>query len=159
MQQEQNGQDASDNNQRKDPQAKVSLIWTISSTATAIWIFLIGIFLLWIFLPDYVPDRADRAKVFIESMFSLAIVVVVVVHAMMYFKQAKVMDAQSRISEQLAATALRQYEVTDRPWLAVSVRIISPLTFDEQGGHLTFLIVAENVGRSVAVNATLQPRL
>lgn len=105
MQQEQRSQDAGNDNQGKDPQTDVKPIWSITGTATAIQIFLISLFLLWVFIPDYVPDRSDAAKVFIESLFSLAIVIVVVVHAIMYYKQAKAMDAQVQQSERAIKAA------------------------------------------------------
>ena len=114
MQQEQNSENTNNNNKRENQQANVRLIWSVSSTATAIHVFLLGVFLLSIFLPDYVPDRADRAKVFIESMFSLAIVVVVVVHAMMYFKQAKAMDAQVQQSERAVKAAENNVETVEK---------------------------------------------
>ena len=114
MEQEQRSENTGDNNKRENQQVEVKLIWSVSSTATAIWLFLIGVFFLWIFLPDYVPDRADRAKVFIESIFSLGIVIVVVVHAIMYYKQAKAMDAQVQQSERAIKAAENNVETVEK---------------------------------------------
>ena len=48
----------------------------------------------------------------------------------------------------------RQLEAADRPWLRVDVESVGPLTFDNS---CTFdvQLIAKNVGRSVAVNATV----
>ena len=105
MQQEQRCEDAGNNEERKDAQPEIKPLWSVTGTSIAIWIFLIVLFFVWIFLPDYVPDRADRAQVFLESMFSLAIVIVVVVHAVMYYKQARAMDAQVQQSERAVKAA------------------------------------------------------
>ncbi len=64
-----------------------------------------------------------------------------------------------KTAEDSAETARKAYERTDRPWLAVDIGIISPLTFNEQGGHLTFRISTINIGRSVALNATINPAI
>jgi len=151
MQQEQRGQDAGDNNQRKEHQTKISLIWTVSSTATAIWIFLLGVFLLWIFLPDYVPDRVDRTKVFIESMFSLAIVVVVVVHAMMYYKQAKEANRQAQSSAQLIEVMV----LTELPYIRVG-DWKPPRICDSKGLHVEARL--RNAGRTIAWDVTTGSR-
>jgi hypothetical protein len=96
MAQEQRIENRNDNEQRQDQQAERKPIWTITGTATAIQIFLITSFFLWLFIRDYVPNNSPT--VFIESIFSLAIVIVVVVHAIMYYKQAQAMDAQLKVS-------------------------------------------------------------
>jgi hypothetical protein len=87
------------NNDRSDQQqARIKLIWTVSHTAIAIWALLIGVGLLWLWISDHVP-LATRAQVFIESVFSLAIVIVIVVHAVMYYKQASEANKQANAME------------------------------------------------------------
>ena len=66
------------------------------------------------------------------------------------------MKSQRRIAEQQTAIALQQLRMTDRPWLDAHVMMTTPLTFN--GGaidRLGCVIVARNVGRSVAINATI----
>lgn len=136
MQQEQSSENGSNHEKREDPQAKVRLVWSTTGTAIAIWIFLIVLFFLWVFLPDYVPDRTDRAKVFLESMFSLAIVIVVVVHAVMYFKQADI--------------AARQIDlIIENERAYIGVRNIKPIGLDGKE-DLAVRITFRNGGRSPA---------
>jgi hypothetical protein len=67
MEQEQGSENRADNEQVKDPQTKRKPIWSVTGTAAAIQAFYIVLFLLWVFIPDYV-DRSNAATVFIESM-------------------------------------------------------------------------------------------
>jgi hypothetical protein len=114
----------------------------------------------------YVTKDSVRFQFWVGFMFSFMALVVVTIQVVIYAqqaefmkRQAKTMEDQSEISDRLATTALRQFEITDRPWLAVDVSIIGPLTFNEQGGNITFRIVAENVGRSIALNATVHAKM
>ena len=142
MEQEQRSEDTADNNKRENQQPEITLIWSVSSTATAIWLFLIGAFLLWIFLPDYIPDRAGRAKIFIESIFSLAIVVVIVVHAVMYYKQARTMHAALLQSE-------KALKITERAYVGVGSIVLTATHSRDiakrQMQDITLTI--ENIGR------------
>lgn len=127
--------------------------------AIAIWVFILAGGLMAYVSAFYVNEHSVRVNFFVGSLFSIAAVIVVVIQAVIYDRQAKALDAQLKISERLATTALRQFEITDRPWLAVDIELISPLTFDEQGGYLTFRIFAKNVGRSLAINATVNTKI
>jgi hypothetical protein len=83
-------------------------IWSVSHTAIAVWCFFLGTGLIWFWVRDYVP-LATQAQVFIESIFSLAIVIVIVVHAMMYYKQAKEANRQVEISGDSLIIGSRSY--------------------------------------------------
>jgi hypothetical protein len=74
--------------------------------------------------------------------------------------QLSVMREQLITMESQIEIAQRQFELTGRPWLAFSVRPVSPLTFGDQGSmSLTLSLTARNVGRSVAVNVTINARI
>ena len=155
MQQQQSSDNTNDNDKRENQQPEVKLIWSVSNTATAIWIFLFGVFVLWCFLPDYVPDRANRAMVFIESVFSLAIVVVVVVHAMMYFKQAKAMDAQVNQTERAIKAAednVKTVEKTsiyaNRAYITARIKAVNPV--DQRLNRFYLRLRIENSGNTPA---------
>lgn len=135
MAQEQRIENRNDNKERKDPQTERKPIWTITGTAIAIQVFLISLFFLWVFIPDYVQDRSDAAQVFIESMFSLAIVIVVVVHAMMYYKQARAMDAQVQQTERAIKAAEDNVETVEktsiyanRAYVTAKIRSVTSVT-------------------------------
>lgn len=62
---------------------------------------------------------------------------------------------QARAVEDGAAAARKSVELTDRPWVSVNITLNGPLTFNDQGASVRFMIIAKNVGRSVAVNVTI----
>jgi hypothetical protein len=125
---------------------------TVTGIAIAVWIFIGLTALLWVVISNNITDEAKRFEVGIMAMLNIAIVVIVVVHAVIYHNQTKAMIAQGE-------TSLRQFEITDRPWLMADISLASPLTFDSQGGHLTFKVAVKNVGRSVAVNMTINAKM
>jgi hypothetical protein len=139
----QNMQKNSDNQHR---------IWNVSYTAIAIWCWLITAVIVRLWVYDHVPD-AYKAQVFVESILTLAIVDVVVVHAVMYYKQAKEANRQAEI-------ALKQIEITDRPWIKFKCFFNSGISFLENGQLSTwFRFIVRNVGKSVAVNTRIRARL
>jgi hypothetical protein len=74
-------------------------------------------------------------------------------------KQSGHMEGQFEVMKQQADIAFRQLETTDRPWLVVDAELTSDLTFDERGiGHLGCRVIARNIGRSVAVNTTINAK-
>lgn len=135
------------------------------------FLVVVGTWLLWQFCYG-LPDK-DFWTVFIGGSLNLFILAAMLVQAHVSRKQWRAMqdglektqtliEQNERVAasaEDSAQTARKAYERTDRPWLRVDIGIISPLTFDEQGGHLTFAISATNIGRSVALGATINPRI
>lgn len=79
----------------------------ITGIAIAIWFFLGGFFLLRLYVYDHIPADPGRTTVLIESMFSLAIVIVIVVHAIMYYKQAQEANKQASASTQMIELIVR----------------------------------------------------
>ena len=55
--------------------------------------------------------------------------------------------------------ASKQLGLTERPWISPSAYIISPLTADENGIHITLRIEVANVGNSPAVGIWIEPSL
>ena len=162
MQENQNPSDEPQDRNQKDRVRDFFSRPEITGIAIAFWFFVGSFFLLRFYIYSHIPNDPERTKVLIETLFSLVLGIVVIIQAGIYFRQAEFMkqqattlEGQKEIADRLATTALKQFEITDRPWLAVDVVLISPLTFTEQGGNVTFLITAKNVGRSVAVNASI----
>ncbi len=69
-----------------------------SGVSSAIIVFLLFGSLIFLIAHDYIPDNAKRAEVLLASMFSLAIVIVVIIQAGIYSRQAKALDAQMKIA-------------------------------------------------------------
>lgn len=153
MAQEQLIENRNDDDQRHNQQTNRKPIWTVTGTAAAIQIFLITSFFLCLFIRDYV-DPKNVAAVFIESEFSLAIVIVVVVHAIMYYKQAKVMEAQLQITN-------RTFDLLERPSLGVKdayivkmeigMKIVVVVEY-QNGGHLPARSVRALSGTAIMNN-------
>ncbi|MGB7925416.1 MAG: hypothetical protein WCF57_19415 [Pyrinomonadaceae bacterium] len=139
------------------------------------WAF-IGLLLVALFW----PNLSERTKFFTENLFNLIIAFAVIAQVVIYRKQWHVMLQQwqamrdglkhsnnviDQMKAQLAAVHSqseimhRQFEITDRPWLSFEAIFTEPLTFTDQHVKLAFRFVAKNVGRSVAVNTTINVKL
>lgn len=146
MDQSDNGQNMQKNGEYKNR------IWNVSYTAIAVWCWLITAVIVRLWVYDHVPDPY-KAQVFVESVLTLAIVDAVVVHAVMYYKQAKEANRHAEI-------ALKQFEITDRPWIKFKASFTGGISWFENGQLSTeFRFIVRNVGRSVAVNTTIRASL
>jgi hypothetical protein len=134
MQQKQSSENEADNNRNnQEPGAAIS---RITGTAIAIWIFVAGGAILWVAVHDNVADTTKSFEVFIASIFSLALVIVVVIQAGIYFKQARAMDAQ----QEIMGTSLR---VSQQSY--VGVHSIADRELSDGRGKI-ILIKIENIG-------------
>lgn len=115
----------------------------VTGIAIAIWFFLGGLFLLRLYIYDHIPTDPGRTAVLVESMFSLAIVIVVVVHAVMYLRQAKAMDAQLRVSDTSLVTSNQAY---------VGIHSIEDHNLSD---GRAILMKLENIGRVPADNISI----
>lgn len=114
----------------------------------------------------YITKDSVRMHEWTAFMLGFIGLVVIWVQIVIYAQQAEFMkqqaqtlDAQREISDRLATTALRQFEITDRPWLKVDITVNGPLTFNARIMQLSFRFIAKNVGRSVAVNVTVNAKI
>jgi hypothetical protein len=138
----------------------------IVGVLSAVFLGVLGIVLIGLACAIWIP-LGQRGQVFAQSALSLAIFVVVIFQACIYFRQARALDRQvryaarqTRLSRQLTKTALNQFEVTDRPWVKFEAQFTKSLIFDGRGGVDTQLRVrAKNIGRSVALNTTINVAL
>jgi hypothetical protein len=95
MEQQQNPTNHQNNSEGK--QNNNSPIAPITGTSLAIILFALGAAILGWLIHDYIP-LGERGKLFTESVFSLAIAIVVIIQAGIYFRQAKALDAQMKIA-------------------------------------------------------------
>jgi hypothetical protein len=65
-------------------------------------------------------------------------------------------EAQAGAMSEQASTAQKQFEITDRAWLAVDVAPGGPLLFRGDSVTLPVMYTVKNVGRSVATKVTVQ---
>jgi hypothetical protein len=96
MKQQDNGQSHTDDAYGNKQENEV--IPPVTGIALAIILFLLCGALIFLAVHDYIPDNAKRAEVFLASMFSLAVIIVVIIQAGIYFRQARVLDAQLRLA-------------------------------------------------------------
>lgn len=123
----------------------------ITGIAIAIWVFVLGFFLLRLYIYDHIPTDPERTKVLIESMFSLALGIVVAMQAAIYFRQAKALDAQLKLSNDT-------FKLLERPSLGVrgasihtlqpGKRVIVKVEY-QNSGHLPARAVASEHGVAV----------
>lgn len=124
----------------------------ITGISIAIIVFLLGGFFLWLGIHSYIPDRTESNKLFVESMFSLALVIVVIIQAGIYFRQAKALDAQLELSRNAVKYSEAAYVTVDvaemLKKLTVGKPILSLVRFVNSGntpaydlciyGHISF---------------------
>jgi hypothetical protein len=130
-------------------------------------ILIVAVLIIAAFARGFFPDNPQAGIKFAsDAIFSLLALTVIIIQAVIYAQQAifmkqqaETLDKQREASVQLAETAFKQFEITDRPWLAFDAEVTSPLTFNEQNMQLGFKLSAKNVGRSVAVNATIKSKI
>lgn len=91
----------------------------ITRISIAVWVFLIGFFLLRLYIYGHVPSDPERAKILIESIFSLAVGIVVAMQAAIYFRQAKALDAQLEETRKLIAQNERFSRINSRAYVFI----------------------------------------
>ncbi len=82
-----------------------------------------------------------RLSHWVEIFLTLALVFVGIEQLRAYLRQAHIMAGQARIMEkqtEIANNQLTESQAQERPWISIiGARPITPLVFDESGGHLT----------------------
>jgi hypothetical protein len=99
----------SQNGAQDDPNTKENgdAITLTGIASAAILFFIIVSFGIGVVVTDYITDGGERTKVIFESLFSLAIVIAVAIQTGLYFRQAKVLDAQLTESMEFRAQTER----------------------------------------------------
>src|ERR1041385_9243884 len=77
----------------------------------SIIVFLLLIWFWWVYLGDHIPDQAKRAEVWVQSLLSTAILIVVAIQACIYFRQAIALDRQVRHSARQSRMAREQIKI------------------------------------------------
>lgn len=143
MQQHRGSDNDKDNGQRKESGLDSGDIPPITGTAIAVWAFVIGGGFLWFFLHSYISETSEAIKLWVESIFSLALVIVVIIQALIYFRQAKALDKSLEIARESMVYAQRAY---------VSVTDVSLEGFPGGG---VFHLKIENSGNTPAYDAEI----
>src|SRR5260370_5940620 len=140
MKQEDNGKrDANNANRDK---AENGVVRPVTGISFAIIVFLLFGGLIFLVVHDYIPDNAKKAEILLASMFSLAIVIVVIVQCGIYFKQAKTFDAQ--LEETRKATRYGQ-----SAYITVQTLTLTKFTVGEP---MEIKLVLVNSGNTPAYN-------
>ena len=98
-------------------------------------------------------DWWDKAKPFVEVAGAIFLAVYTFYTIKMYCANKKAADA----AKSAADTAASQLVLTERPWIKITHRIVTPLTFDVPGNggqidSMTLEDTLENVGQSIALH-------
>jgi hypothetical protein len=106
MQQKQECDNAANNPERRNKSESVS---PLTGTAIAILVFLGLSFAFRVYIDDHITDPAESTKVWIESLFSLALTIAVISQVAVYLRQAKALDAQIQATERNTIYGQRAY--------------------------------------------------
>jgi len=101
---------------------------------------------------------SDPVQFVTVNLLNVLIFVAIVAQVLIYRKQWKIMERQWSETKKQSETALKQFETTDRPWLSFHVAPSKSLTFTDNGLEMQFKVAAKNIGRSVAINATINAK-
>src|SRR6185436_14956944 len=123
----------------------------LTGIAIAIWLFISGSFLLRLYLYDHVITEPYRTIALIDSMFSLAIVIVIVVHAVMYNKQAEAMNAQVQQTERAIKAAEDNVATVEKTAIYANRAYITVRIQKSYASHVLDLRI-ENSGNTPANN-------
>jgi hypothetical protein len=96
MQQEKRTENGNDDNHHEQQGNEIPPIQRPTVAAICIWFFVFFSVFFWLFLRKQIPVQSEYIKIAIESMFSLALVILVIVQTRIYFTQTKVMERQWR---------------------------------------------------------------
>lgn len=153
-----NGNKNQESNPMPDPE------WRGYYGVAGFWIF--GEIAIWGLCSKITDDNSTYWLVLITASVSFMIFIAMLVQIEITKLQWKAMqeglDETRKMAGEMSEQrkiALRQLETTDRPWLKVQIQFTSPLAFTEEGASVSVRFTIINVGHSVAVNATLEPRI
>lgn len=136
-----------------------------------IWIFgivgsnLIGFVVLLLFA-SRITDYEDWASIVVVGILSVLSLDVVTLGTLNAYEMKAVMERQEvemtkqrqatqdtvQLTQRVVEEMKRQRESTDRPWLAVDVKLTGRFTYEGDFCRLPVRLTVKNVGRSVAVN-------
>lgn len=154
MQQEQHTKHDDDDKSSKEQRDKIA---PPTLAAICVWTYVVLAVIFWAFLRKQIPIESEYIKVGVESMFNLALLILVTVQTGLYFRQAKALDAQ-------VAAAQRQTELVDestkaaersaiyaqRAYVTAKIRGIG-----ERDETLQFWLRIENSGQTPANNVVV----
>jgi hypothetical protein len=96
----------------------------------------------------------------IEAVCAVALVVITAFYTHYASQQACAAITAANAAKSAADTAASQLELAQRPWLSiVDARVLSDLTFGQNGGQVTFGFTIKNSGNSPAVDVWVGPEL
>jgi hypothetical protein len=135
MEQEHVGQSGSTDN-GNDTQSKRN---KYNSIMISFWSFVLVAAGLVLIVPGYISDRSEAAKVVIESIFSLAIVIIVIGQTHINARQARALDVQEEIFHKQSEIMGHALRIQTQPYVCVH-----SITLDHS--QYTIYIEVENLG-------------
>lgn len=107
---------------------------------------------------DAKEDRKYQTRTFLIASLTLVVLIAVVaINAWQLYEMRKATEAakiSANAAKGSADIAKDTMVASNRPWLDVKPLIVSPLTFDNSGAHLTVQIETNNLGHSPAVRVS-----
>ncbi|HEY6803472.1 MAG TPA: hypothetical protein VI306_07830 [Pyrinomonadaceae bacterium] len=147
MQQDQDSSNTSQETKHQDRVRQFLSRREIHGIAIAVWVFVAGFVVVRLYIYDHISEPAKASEVLIASTFSLAIVIVVVIHAVMYYKQAKEANRQADIAQRSLQVAREALARGNRPSVGLLAVTVEPI---EVGKQIHVDITWRNSGSSIA---------
>lgn len=141
MKQQQHTKRSDNNNQHEQQGNKIPPIQRPTVAAICVWFFIFFSVIFWLFLRRQIPVQSEYIKMAVETMFSLALIILVIVQTVIYFRQADALDAQIKATE-------RNTVYEQRAYVYAKIGDVREDIFDIE-------LIVENSGNSPAVNVNL----
>jgi hypothetical protein len=84
----------------------------------------------------------------IVALGTLGILTATSIYAVFSYRQWDATRRSADAAESAAKTAATELELAERPWISSDISIVSPFTFDKDGGHVTLEFTLKNSGHS-----------
>jgi hypothetical protein len=111
---------------------------------------------------EMTQQLADQTKELANQMKEQAAQSKIIANqAVVQAQEAKISAGAARVSADSAKdaslTAKASFETSQRPWLIANASVVSPLTYDKEGGHITLHYSLVNAGHTPASKILLIP--
>jgi hypothetical protein len=104
---------------------------------------------------SYLNQRSIRNAAWATFIATLLAFIAAAIYAGIAAHQASLMRQATSAAQRSADAAVKQLEVSERPWIQLDLSLGEPLKFDEGGLHSLLKIVLKNTGHSAAASVLM----
>jgi hypothetical protein len=104
---------------------------------------------------SYLNQRSIRNAAWATFIATLLAFITAAIYAGIAAHQASLMRKATTAAQKSADAAVKQLEVSERPWIQLDLALSEPLKFDQDGLHSLLKIVMKNTGNSAAASVLM----